>query len=874
MFAILMLASCGGINGGKKTSTTPSGEEQEYTGTKASGIYNFSGESYEEKAKILGQLEGYAMKHHLAGIPLYDDAGYELFSPRIQLASNTYVPNYGFGVGESSLVPSGNMFNGSPIDSSKVSNPSYFQAYSTEDSGTYNYWNSSGSDVAGKSGMICSSYFSTRMNADKTGYEWEGELARVDAPIALDENGNVVDSSAKGFTSRFWRVPVYCAEYLAKNPVADRQFVYSTSENSKYHTEFNGREIKLEDYLTPFKTMLDNAYSRASGLIDDASGFYGCSDYLYASDRNKDWGATTRTAPTKDGSYFNGVGIKLNTTENSIDFKFITPITQFYAKYNTASSLYSPIPQAFLDKIGVSNYGLIGKSSEPTQNVDNLISCGAYIVDSWEQVKETVYRKNPTYNRQDRIKFEGYVETGYQDEEAAFQGFLNGVIDEITVPSKHVAEYASNPQARKTEGTTVIKINVNSCTQSQWEKYFGVNGTAYPHANEKTYWDVKPIMSNDDFLDGLYFCMNRAELAQKTGHNPAYSYLSSAYKINPEEDLAFRDTSAGKAVIADYLDVKTNGIEGYSPAMAQQMFEKAIKDLVADGTYDEDETITLKFWWRKDENLNNLGTTLKAYMEQPFNDAAKKLGYGMTLVIDNAVAGSSYTDAYSKMDQGEFDFAEGAITGNVLNPLSFMSVICSNSLSQGFTTNWGDDTSLVSAKDPVMYKGVAWSYDALQVAANGAAVVEKGHNVDPVKSTNQPSEEACYVDGKFAKIGFEVPDILNDDGEQAIEYTVKYAWLQFANGGSNPGYYYNYQPNDFDKPAELGIDGYYVFTLKTATIQAYAQNIANAAGMDIDTFVLLVGFDCYFKESGVEKSLQAQVSVKLEQIGCEPVNPQ
>lgn len=866
MFALFMLASCGGP---KHSSVKPSGEEEEYKGAKASGIYNFSGESYEEKAKILGQLEGYAMKHHLAGIPLYDDAGYELFSPRIQLASNTYVPNYGFGVGESSLNPTGNMFNNQPIDASKVSNPTYFQAYATEDSGTYNYWNSSGSDVAGKNAMISSSYFSTRMNADKTGYEWEGELARVDAPIALDENGNEIDSSKPGFTSRFWRVPVYTADNSGST---GRKFEYALSENSTHYTKYNGRGIKLEDYLTPFKVMLDNGYSRASGLIDDASGFYGCSDYLYASDRNKDWGPTTRTAPTKDGSYFNGVGIKLNTTENSVDFKFITPITQFYAKYNTASSLYSPIPMDFLNEIGIANFGLIGKSSDPFKNVDNLISCGAYVVDSWEQVKETVYKKNATYNRQDRIKFEGYVETGYQDEEAAFQGFLNGVIDEITVPSKHVAEYASNPLARKTEGTTVIKINVNSCTQSQWEKFFGKNGTASPHASEKTYWDVKPIMSNDDFLNGLYFAINRAELAQKTGHNPAYGYLSSAYKINPEEDLAFRDTSAGKAVTAEYEEVSTNGIKGYSPAMAQQMFEKAIKTLVDDGTYDEDETITLKFWWRKDEALNNLGTTLKGYMEKPFNDAAAKLGYDMKLVIDNAVAGSSYTDAYSKMDQGEFDFAEGAISGNVLNPLSFMSVICTNNLSQGFTTNWGDDTSLVTANDPVMYKGVAWSYDALQVAANGAAVVEQGHNVEPIKSTNQPTDDACYVDGKNAVIGFEVPDILTDEGEPGIKYTVKYAWLQFANGGSNPGYYYNYQPKDFDK-IEHTIDGYYVFTLKSSLIQSYAQNISNAAGMEIDTFVLLVGFDCYFIESGVEKSVQAQVSVKLEQIGCEPCSP-
>ncbi len=870
MFALFMLASCGET---KSTSSNPSGEktsetsEAKYEGPVANGVYNYLDESVEERSKILGQLEGYAMKHHLAGIPLYDDAGYELFSPRVKLASETYVPNYGFGVGESSIDPAGNMFNNAPIDSSKVSYPTYFQAYATEDSGTYNYWNSTGSDVASKNAMISSAYFTTRMTEDKKGYEWEGELARTDAPIALNEDGSVNTNWKEGETSRFWRVPVYVG---TDSTSTGRKFCYHTSPDSKYASKYDGLEIKLEDYLTPFKAMLDNALSRASGLIDDAAGFYGASDYLYASDKDKDWGGETRTEPQKN--YFDGVGIKLNTKENSVDFKFITPITQFYAMYNTASSLYSPIPESFIEEVGIKKFGAIGDSSDPKKNCDNLISCGAYIVTAWEQNKETVYVKNDDYNRADRVKFPGYVETGYKDEEAAFQGFLNGVLDEVTVPSKHVSEYASNPLARKTEGSTVIKININSCTQEQWEGYFGKNGTAYPHATEKTYWDVKPIMSNDDFLNGLYFAIDRATLAEKTGHNPAYGYLSSAYKIDPENDLAYRYTSAGKAVTSEYESVVTNGVKGYSPAMAQQLFTKAIKTLVADGTYDEDETITLKFWWRKDEALNNIGNTLKTCMETPFNAAAAALGYSMKLVINNEVAGSSYTDAYSKMDQGEFDFAEGAITGNVLNPLSFMSVICTDSLSQGFTCNWGDNTAEVSATDPVMYDGVAWSYDALQVAANGAAVVERGVNVEPVKSTNQPTEDACFAQGKSSFIGFETPDILTADGDSGIDYTIKYIWLQFANGGNNPGYYYNLGTDSFES-IEKTIDNYYLFEIKTATIQSCAQNIANSAKMEIDTAILVVGFNCYFSESGVEKSVQATVSVKLTQIGCEEVAP-
>ncbi|MCQ2771701.1 MAG: ABC transporter substrate-binding protein [Bacilli bacterium] len=878
--AVLMLASCGGK--GNTSVSRPSGnggEDVDPSTLKykpAEGIYNFTTATPKEKAEILGQLEGYAMNHHLAGIPLYDDAGYELFSPRIKLASDKYIPNYGFGVGNSTLDPSGKMYGDSAIlTEADTPYPSYFQSYATEDSGTFNYWNSQGQDVAGKNGMITASYYGVTMNKSADGYYWRGELARGDDPIPLDDNGKEV-TYEDGMVSRFWRIPLY----TAANAPAGRKFVYSTAPESKWYTKYNGREIVLDDYLTPFQVMLDNALVRASGLIDDASGFAGASDYLYASGQNKKWGETKYSKPTNDHSYFNGVGIKLNTTENSIDVAFITPQSRFYARYNTASGLYSPMPADFLKDIGngslttgAKNFGMIGSNADPKKNCDNILSCGAYNVISWEQTKLTVYEKNPTYNMVDEIHFEGYCETGFKDEDQAFESFLQGKLDEASVPSKRVKDFATDKMAHKTEGSTVIKINVNSCTQSQWDRYFGTNGTAYQHTNPKTFWDVKPIMSNDDFLDGVYFSMNRAELANKTGHNPAYGYLSGAYKIDPENDLSFRDTDEGKAVTAKYEKVADGGIPGYSPSMAQQLFKKAIQTLVANGDYEDDDKITLTFWWRKDEALQNIGKTLESYIETPFNAAAKELGYDMTLDIDCKVAGSSYTDAYSKMDQGEFDFAEGAITGNVLNPISFMSVICTNKLSQGFTTNWGDDTAKLTAK-PCEFKELSWSYDALYTAANGAAIVKKGVNVNPINDWkySEDDDENLVVnknDGTFT-VYFETPDVVDKDGESLVKYGINYVWLQFGEGSQVAPYYFDYTSAlgsanlqwDYNKN-----DGSISFTMKSAAIKNSAKQIDGSwdAG-NVDTLVFEVGFKCEF--TGVEKTVVGEAKIPLAAINA------
>ena len=84
------------------------------------------------------------------------------------------------------------------------------------------------------------------------------------------------------------------------------------------------------------------------------------------------------------------------------------------------------------------------------------------------------------------------------------------------------------------------------------------------------------------------------------------------------------------------------------------------------------------------------------------------------------------------MDHGEFDFAEGAVSGNVLDPLNFMST-CSTTqaLNQGFCLNWGRPTDHLAAS-PVVYgensdgSEAHWAYDALWNASQGFTVVRNG----------------------------------------------------------------------------------------------------------------------------------------------------
>lgn len=889
------------IDDGSSSTEESSSSAQNYT--RASGTINFTGLDTENKSELLGELESYALKHHLAGIPLYDDAGIELFSPRITLKSDTYITNYGFGVGESTLNPNGAMYNGNTFaENLSDGYPQYFHGYATEDSGTYNYWNSSGSDVSAKSSMITAGYFEVEMDTStSTGYKWTNLLAKTERPIRLtptretatDSSGNqvaltpgdltannyyteeAVEDYVSGTTSQYWRIYIN----TGADETDDVKYRYSTTSSftDSSGSSFNGRLIEAEDYLTPFKAMLDNRLSRYSGLIADSSGFVGAYDYAAAGDTSDD--------------AWDSVGIQLGSRvdENGdtlyfLDFTFITPLTQFYAMYNTASGLYSPIPEDFVDACGgAANYGKIGTSSDPTKNCDYLISCGPYVVTSWESSKNTVYQKNATYCNASTINYEGYAEKVYENEEAAFQDFLNGLLDEVTVPSKYISQYSNDAYAHKTLASTTIKANVNSCTEEEWEYYFGTNGTIYPHTLQE-YWDVKPIMSNDDFLNGVFFCINRAELAAKNGRNPAVGYLSSAYMIDPENDVAYRDTDAGKAALADYTSVNEYA---YSTSLATQLFKRAAAQLIADGDYEEDTEITLTYLYRVQDTIDLIGDMIKGYIENTFNAACAE--YGLTLVIENKVAGSSYTDCYTMMDQGEYDFGEGAISGNVLNPLEFMSVICTNDKSQGFCVNWGERTDQVSDSDPCLFpldptdpnsEEVAWSYDALYDAANGAAIVDNGVTLDPIdgyvvgdnsatyvhsESADETTFSTSYLDDGYCAYTLVLPGTADSSGDPLITYDIQEMAVfgGYNNGMTDGGFYLDSitTVNQWDR----GID----LIMRKDRLTSYLNRLVSDSFPTINQAVIYTIIKATY--AGTSKTITTLSYVNLSELGIDNV---
>ena len=148
----LALTACGGNPGTNgNTSSSKPGEESSDTSVTtssststsvdpstapiASGAQQFVNSSYKERTKILGKLEKYAVDHAIAGLPLYEDSGYQLFNPRVVRGTNTYITNFGF-----STLRDGYL-KGSLAGESNSKYQNYYHNWDASDPATINAWN-------------------------------------------------------------------------------------------------------------------------------------------------------------------------------------------------------------------------------------------------------------------------------------------------------------------------------------------------------------------------------------------------------------------------------------------------------------------------------------------------------------------------------------------------------------------------------------------------------------------------------------------------------------------------------------------------------------------------------------------------------------
>jgi ABC-type oligopeptide transport system substrate-binding subunit len=727
-----LVAGVTGCSGGSSSTVTSSGSQTSSSTSSSSsssvpitpfnGTANLAGITAAEREDLMGQMESYAMKHYMTGIPLYGDGGYQLISDRISLPVTNYIPNYGFGT-----LQEGNITTA--MSATNEPNSAWGKYYHTETTDVANKINPMDADdtaTATYAGYITSTFWGQRLKKDADGkytssYEWYGSYAKDDAPTAVN-----LDASTN--TATKWQFKVR----TGADTVPLKYHTKSTKTvNGVALSSFDGTGVTLDDYIFAMKALLTQSYGNyyAFQYSTDTSTIVGADDYF---------GATAKVGITDSAAQaaWNNVAFKkVAGTTDTIEVEFKYPCNSFYAMYRLNNNLIAPINQNFyeticgaLDSENFSNdlYGKYNKDFTVTPS-DSILSCGPYTIaeydsktnnrlvfdrnDDWP---DTVIAKNNGRNIYQIPGIKVIINSaGKTDPTAIYNQYKAGACDVSGIPSAVKAEGLARPDKHWIPGTTNWALQVNSCTQDRWGQLFGPNGTIMQTPADGTY-SCKPIMSNKNFLDGVFTSVNRQELAQTVSADPAFTFFSDAYESDPINHVIYNASDAHKKAVANYFPATY----GYNLEASKTLFSTAIDELLAAksyvaGTKENPTEIHVQFLYQEARQLTDEGAAEAKYVTDAFN--AVGLDKGVKLVIDLANVDIYYNVYYEHCMTGQFDFAFGAISGGTLDPFNFFQILRSDNAST-FTISWGADTN--TCDGDIVFDGHSFSFNAVYDAVN------------------------------------------------------------------------------------------------------------------------------------------------------------
>lgn len=682
----------------------------------------------------------------------------------------------------------------------------YYQTYETDDLGTVNYWDSKESVVGDLTAYVFEGFWGTRLNDEKDGYEWYPVLAN-EKPVGL-VNGEPVETNVLTKTYKF-EVKV------------GSELKYNTLSKVPEFAKFKGQEVQLEDYITTWKHFYNQseALERGPEELDGSAAIKGIKEYYNA---------------TKEGfneEAWNNVGItpSVENGKSYLTFEFVVPCNAFYAMYYLASSLYTPMPEEFVQLVGGLQYVGTWSKDNKLSPVDTTLATGNFVIETWETDKVCDFKKNEfaTYN-DGRYNVAGIhvqiLPAAKEDQEAGFKEFLASKLDASSIPSDKLDEYRNDPRTTTTLDSSTYKLNLNTCNEEQWEALFGENGTIAQTPKDK-YWDLKPIMSNANFLRGLNYSIDRKGIADLLGRTATGNYFGSSYLSNPEEGISYNTTEAHRLATEASL-ANTDGY-GFNKDLAEEFFEAACKELVENGVYERGQEIHIEIAWQSQSQVTREGAALASFIEEPFN----KNSYGLKLVVDNFACAVWSDVYYKKMMVGQFDLGFGSISGNSLNPINFLEVLKSDN-SSGFTLNWGVDTSIPT--DEIQYDGRKWSFASLWQAADQGALVNEEGNLIPAYDAVLVSSKQNEDGSRTVKISYALST--SEGVDLAVDQVVVCNYQRYYYGDGT----YEEEALEFETadgiitatiPAELeqqykgyiGFDIYFTGTLAGVEIKPYVS---------------------------------------------------
>lgn len=549
-------------------------------------------------------------------------------------------------------------------------------------------------------------FWNKKMNNDKNGYEWYGanakELPRLINPTT-DGLGNYIN-----FGTIFeFEIKVY------------EELKYSTNSEITEFNKYNGKQVEPDDYLTVLKHIYNqhNRLNFNKELIEGNYTIKGLKEY-YNSTKEE-------LTPQELEQLWDEVGYDVINREGKwyIQVEFNEQCNTYNAMEALLSSMYTPLPETFLVLIGgIQNYG------KPITNlnltpIDTSLSTGYYVIEEITDDYKIIYVKNQLIDTGERYKFPGVVINMFEYQigtatDAFLYKFLNGHLDQMSLPISYISNVAYYDDLIKVlvKSTTITnQLQVNSCTQEVWEELFGENGSVV-QTDKSDYWQCEPIMSNDNFLKGLSYAIDRVKLAKIVNAMPTGNYFPDNVTFDPMSGIIFNHTWEHKYAVESVIE-NTDGY-GYNFELAMKYFKAACEELISAGIYKENQTINIEIAFMTAPQLNSEGTMIAEMIEKAFNNCQGKLKLKTSLWT-----GNTWTDVfYNKIFCGKYDLALANL-GDPQNSLDYFNFLRSDNPT-GMTLSWGKNTNEVS--DQLFFDETYWSYNALCEAVTKGAYIKNG----------------------------------------------------------------------------------------------------------------------------------------------------
>ena len=654
--------------------------EIELAGGEDGELFNLKYAEPEVRAELAATIERWLINHGLS-IPVFYQNSFTLYSERIQLPVEDYVPLMGFG-------PTYGTFTTGTCAGTEE-DPAY-RTYTTASPVTLfhsNYKDSAESDILE---LVESALFGIYWNQNFDGYVVAPDLAASLAyPVVQDASGNWVKVEEPDVLSetkaKAWKVEI--------------------RDDIKWS---DGSAITLDDFMTNYKYLIDPK--------------------LKCSRANVFWSQALKVVGTEN--YYSGkgtweeVGIIADEESNSIVFKLISELNSWDFHYNMSSFILGPV-KADLFKELLSADGKeagYGELDTSKTTVDSMLFSGQYMIEYYEKDKETRYVTNPYWKKNPEVPHamtpEKLTSVVVKDSNAAFELWQQGKLDVIGIPASKYDEYKNNPSIKSAPDSTVWRFSVNQMSQEELDAEFG-----------KGAWEAKPILANENFHWALYFGMNRVKIAKdvlKTS-SPAQFYLNNAYFINGASGTGYRASDWAKKVATGIFHGDIDLLEesyGYSPDDAVEFYIAALKDLEKAGKLTKKVSIEIaSFDGTTHENMLDV---IAADFNALFNNEKVKEAFPDVTFEMTTSPQPGMDIYYQKQMKGKYDLAVAGISGSVMDVISLFDVFSSDKSVNQLRLSLGVDTTDVK-NNPVLFQGMYWAYDALVAAANGPTWIVNGN---------------------------------------------------------------------------------------------------------------------------------------------------